>query len=132
MTVFLNRIFKKSEEQDWSGVMMNTKSSISSTEDARDADNLPSDSKSVFRQKLPRNIHSDGYLGWNREYKNDNELVISYQFDTITNAISYFQKRRKFSTSQANTYVIEPDTYDIHWEIAVADNQNTIISAFLK
>ena len=130
MTVFLNQIFKKSEEQDWSGVMINTKSSISSTEDARDMYNLPSDSISVFRQKLPTIIQSDGYLGWNREYKNDNELVISYHFDTITNAISYFQERKQFSTSQANTYVSGSITYDIHWEIV--DSQNIIILAFQK
>ena len=120
MTVFLNQIFKKTDEQDWSGVKINVERSISSSPDPRDTYTLDPDVEQQIKQKLPKSVSANGYSGWNREYKSDNELVVSYYFDTASNALLYFNNRSLlYSNSEISTMRTNnnPKIYDVEWEI---------------
>jgi hypothetical protein len=91
MTVKLIKLIKKTSDQDWSGKHINTNSSLNSTQDSRDAGNFTEDERLVLKNNSKNNIRqANGYIGWDREYKDENILKMIYVFDTLENAEASF------------------------------------------
>lgn len=84
MSYKLEQIFTKTNDQDWSGVIINTEVSLNSTPDPRDNQGRQSFSNDVLKQRyfwfteFKRRVGSN-YIGWNREYIHNNQLIITYE-----------------------------------------------------
>jgi hypothetical protein len=120
MTVFLNKRFRKTTDQDWSGIMIDASKSISSIPDSLDSFDIDTDLLEVYRYVRPKKLSANGYSGWNREYIGDNELVISFLFDTVKNAVLYLDNRKAlYANSHPFTEIRKKAKieYEIKWEI---------------
>lgn len=89
MTVFLNKIYDKTADQDWSGIHIKVASSTRSTPDPRDDEGVFSaDERALLKGRQANFRDAAGYLGWDRTYDGDNRLIVTYYFDTVDNALA--------------------------------------------
>jgi hypothetical protein len=83
----------KTSEQDWSGIRLcRFETSVNSTPDPRDAQpNFEQTEARIARsQILDNRKESVGYIGWDREYVDDNTVRLIWYFDTLANATLHF------------------------------------------
>jgi hypothetical protein len=106
MTVKLIKLTKKTSDQDWSGKHIKVNSSLNSTYDPRDAGNFTEEERLILKNSTKNNMReSEGYIGWDREYKDDNTLLLIYYFDTIENAENSLNPKDIQSITDYNTLI---------------------------
>lgn len=94
------KVYKKTPEQDWSRLYINTASSLSSTPDPRDLSIIPEADKQILKE-LSNEVKSwPGYLGWDREYLTDDMMTLTRYFDSAKNAKDFLIKFTKLSEAQ--------------------------------
>ena len=120
MSVILKQSLTKTDQQDWSGVFINISESKTPTPDPRDENNLSANTKIVLKEQKSLVSSAVGYEGWDRNYVTDNNLVVSYYFDTADNAMAYFTKRKTRIANTINSKV--SIKYNVEWSIVDGDN----------
>ena len=100
---YLKRVVVKQPSDPWEFHFVISKS-VSTLPDDRDMktdENDDSEHKNKLRQ------YFTGYSGWDREYLDDNTLVIKYYVDSLETAIAIvLQRQRRIK----NTDIIKPST----------------------
>ena len=107
----IEKIYNKTTEQDWSGVIINTERSMSSTFDERDNDSkkiISDEEKSNHVSKFVEIVNElgDDYVGWDKEYVDNNQLKIIYSFRNIESAKMFYIKSNKTH-----------DMYEVKWRL---------------
>jgi hypothetical protein len=113
MSFRLEKIHTKTDNQNWSGVIIDTSTSISSSFDVRDDDHTFTMTKSERLEKVSwfRNLKAnldENYIGWDREYLSDNTLVITYKANTVDSLNKIYINSRK----NHNMYTIQWRMYN--------------------
>jgi hypothetical protein len=110
----LKQTFTKTDDQDWSNLYINVEKSVSSTPDPRDSMN--SENRTTMKSFSPKTVSANGYSGWDREYIDDNNLVIKYYFDTESDAKLYHGKRiQKVADFLSNSANNSQTSHTVSW-----------------
>lgn len=117
----IEKNYTKTNEQDWSGVIISIERSMNPTFDERDNDSkkkIVDEEKPNFVNKFKEIINELGedYVGWDREYVDENQLKIIYYFKSIESARTFYVKSFK---GQA--------MYSISWYIVDLEGNRTEI-----
>jgi hypothetical protein len=136
MTVKAVKKFIKSSSQDWSGIYIkNISSTISSTPDPRDQQNMYSNTEvRIIRNDIRDNIKgSPGYEGWDREYVGENELKMIYYFADRVSANTFIHASPVPNVNVKVTYINtvlkqKPTGYTLKWFIVDENGQEEEIT----
>jgi hypothetical protein len=104
MPVKLIKQLTKTSDQDWSGIWFKEfESSMSSSPDSRDGQPNYDDTQArTLKNHIRDNIKSaPGYIGWAREYVNDDVVRLIWHFGNKETAYGYLMGR---SIRDANTF----------------------------
>lgn len=101
MVARIKQYFEKTSDQDWSGVYLNTKPKrdpsdvalYKSNPDPRDRNVLSAEEEAAVVSKFDSTLYAHpGFIGIDREYADENTLVINYNFETDESAQAYLAK----------------------------------------
>lgn len=130
MTVELNKYYTKAPNEDWD-IYIDISKTVNKTVDPRDVlfSNAPSQVSSDIRSSYTKFIRSsNGYQGFDRTWIDDNNLKFIYYYDTLENALSFYQSLKnsepqnifisaiKNSNGVSNNQVSKQ--YQVKWEIS--------------
>jgi len=96
----LEHTYTKTNEQDWSGVIVKAANSLNSTYDPRDDDSnkvmTEQDRVAKYTKfRAAKDELAEKYIGWDREYVGDNQLnIIHYTSDVESARLLYVSSRR--------------------------------------
>ena len=115
MSYKLVQTYIKTNDQDWSQVILNVENSISSTPDSRD-----NHSREVINDEIRKKRYSwfsdfkekagAAYIGWDREYITDNKLEITHSLEE--EAVARILYTRASNSIKESIYTITWNLYD--------------------
>ena len=107
----LEKTYTKTDSQDWSGIVIDSTRALNPSVDERDNDNkktMTTDERlnksTGFRDA--RTSLGNTYVGWDREYVGNNELVLTYMLTTLESAKNLYIHLHKTH-----------DMYDVKWKL---------------
>ena len=95
----LEHTYTKTNEQDWSGVIVKAANSLNSTYDPRDDDSnkvmTEQDRVAKYtRFKTTKDELAEKYIGWDREYSSNQLKMIHYTTDVRSARLLYISSRK--------------------------------------
>lgn len=106
MSYKLVKDITKAPDQQWY-MWLNTEKSIGSTPDPRDSTiSYTDEEKSIILDYINNCVKSrPGYIGWDREYIDDNLLRMTYYFATEANARSFRMRNHDLSNQYYSRFL---------------------------
>lgn len=129
MNVKILQTITKPADQAWNINFDMDKSVSEGPQDPRDkTSSFTEEEKQVFLN-FTRFCHSQpGYLGWDRSYVGDNQVVITHYFNNVDDATNYFQTTREPNNPQFQAVKqMMSDKYgdlqnNVTWKLVNQDN----------
>jgi hypothetical protein len=134
--VKLKKLIVKNSDQQWK-LYIDSTTTMQKNSDPRDfsGDVPTSRNAEIFRKvtRRPHRSYNPGYIGWDREYIDDNTVAFIYYFDTVENASTYYKYMRVTKPKESIPSKIKipgindttQEKYTIAWYI-VDENNNVV------
>jgi hypothetical protein len=134
--VKLKKLIVKNSDQQWK-LYIDYTTTMQKNSDPRDfSGDVPTSSDAeIFRQvtRRPHRSYNPGYIGWDREYIDDNTVAFIHYFDTVENASTYYKNMRVTEPKESIPSKIKipgindttQEKYTIAWYI-VDENNNVV------